>query len=56
MVRDPKRRAPLTEYLKLQGRFQTVLKDPEKLKGLQREIDEMWEWIALLEKGLAPRP
>jgi len=50
MYRNPQKRVPLVEYLKLQGRFQTVLKDPEKLKGLQEEIDDMWRWIEMLEK------
>ncbi|MFP3080690.1 MAG: 3-methyl-2-oxobutanoate dehydrogenase subunit beta [Acidilobus sp.] len=50
MYRNPQKRVPLVEYLKLQGRFQTVLKDPEKLKGLQEEIDDMWRWIEILEK------
>ncbi len=53
MYRDPKRRVPLEEYLKLQGRFQTVLKDPQKLEMLRAEIDEMWRWALLLEKGMA---
>ncbi len=47
--RDPKRRTPLIEYLKLQGRYRHILNDPNALKRIEEYIDEQWRWLNLLE-------
>ncbi len=36
----PKERKPVEEYFKLQGRFRHLLKMPEKIAEIQREVDE----------------
>ncbi|QXJ32357.1 3-methyl-2-oxobutanoate dehydrogenase subunit beta [Saccharolobus shibatae] len=45
---DKKNRKPVAEYLKLQGRFKQLTE--EEIKGIQEEIDEMWEEIKKLIK------
>jgi len=38
----PKEFKPVEEYLKPQGRFRHLLKNPEYVKELQRQVDEWW--------------
>jgi len=38
----PKKFKPVEEYLKMQGRFRHLLKNPEYVKKLQRDVDEWW--------------
>ncbi|AKA75115.1 3-methyl-2-oxobutanoate dehydrogenase subunit beta [Saccharolobus solfataricus] len=45
---EKKNRKPVAEYLKLQGRFKQLTE--EQIKGIQEEIDEMWEEIKRLIK------
>ncbi|CCC82406.1 2-oxoacid ferredoxin oxidoreductase, beta subunit [Thermoproteus tenax Kra 1] len=40
---DKKRRRPLTEYLKLQGRFANLTE--EQIAELEREVDRRWEFL-----------
>jgi|GEM_PF-7059566 pyruvate ferredoxin oxidoreductase beta subunit len=40
MSRKPKERKPVLEYLKAQGRFRHLLKQPEVLAQIQKDIDE----------------
>jgi len=42
-----KRRVPLEDYLKIQGRFKHLFKPENKwlLEKLKNDIDEMWNWI-----------
>jgi pyruvate/2-oxoacid:ferredoxin oxidoreductase beta subunit len=40
MSRKPKERKPVLEYLKAQGRFHHLLKQPEVLAQIQKDIDE----------------
>ncbi|RLF48791.1 MAG: pyruvate synthase subunit beta [Thermoplasmata archaeon] len=36
----PKKRKPVIEYLKLQGRFRHIINKPEIIEAIQREVDE----------------
>ncbi len=48
--RDPSRRKPIEEYLKLQGRFRNMT--PELIEGLKKDIEDEWQWVELmLEKS-----
>ena len=40
ITKMPKVRKPVEEYLKVQGRFRHILKNPELLEKIQREVDE----------------
>ncbi len=40
---DPKKRKPLIEYLKLQGRFKKITED--KIKEIEKYVEQNWEWI-----------
>ncbi len=44
--RDPSRRKPIEEYIKLQGRFKVAT--PELVEGLKHDIEEEWSWIELM--------
>jgi pyruvate ferredoxin oxidoreductase beta subunit len=47
---DKSKRKPITEYLRLQGRFHKLLNNPEALKELERYVDMLWDEIkALME-------
>ena len=41
---DKKKRKPVEEYLKLQGRFKDL--KGEDVKRIQEEVDQMWEDLA----------
>ena len=43
---DSKRRKPIEEYLKLQGRFRKIT--PEKVEEIRKYVDENWRWVKLL--------
>ncbi|MEB2792637.1 MAG: 3-methyl-2-oxobutanoate dehydrogenase subunit beta [Caldisphaeraceae archaeon] len=51
LYRRPEKKVPIMEYIKLQGRFASLAKDPEKIKVLEKEIERQWEWIEILEKA-----
>ncbi|MCD6383013.1 MAG: pyruvate ferredoxin oxidoreductase, partial [Thermoplasmata archaeon] len=36
----PKKRKPVIEYLKLQGRFRHIVKNPELVSEIQKMVDE----------------
>ncbi|MGC9166468.1 MAG: pyruvate synthase subunit PorB [Thermoplasmata archaeon] len=38
----PKQRKPVEEYFKPQGRFRHLFQDPEKIKEIQKMVDEWW--------------
>jgi len=40
LSRKPKERKPVLEYLKTQGRFRHLLKQPEVLAKIQKDVDE----------------
>jgi len=42
-----KRRIPLEDYLKIQGRFKHLFRPENKwlLEKLKKDIDEMWNWV-----------
>ncbi|BCS92643.1 Pyruvate synthase subunit PorB [Metallosphaera sp. J1] len=44
---DKKKRKPVTEYLKLQGRFANLTQ--EQIKEIQDEVDRMWDEFSKLE-------
>ncbi|MEB3780877.1 MAG: 3-methyl-2-oxobutanoate dehydrogenase subunit beta [Desulfurococcales archaeon] len=48
--KDPSKRAPIIEYLKPQGRYRHILNDPEALRRLEEYINEVWKWVAMMEK------
>ncbi len=48
---DKSKRKPLVEYLKLQGRFSHLLKNPEELRKLEEYVDAMWEEVMRLASG-----
>ncbi|MCE4617137.1 MAG: 3-methyl-2-oxobutanoate dehydrogenase subunit beta [Desulfurococcales archaeon] len=52
MYRKPEKRAPIEEYLKLQGRYKGA--GPEVVKELESYVNRLWEWIELLEKSMSP--
>jgi len=45
---DPRRRKPLEEYLKLQGRFSHL--KPEDVEFIRRKIENNWRFVLELEK------
>ena len=40
VTKKPKERKPVEEYLKLQGRFRHLMKQPDEIAKIQKEIDE----------------
>ncbi|MEB3816798.1 MAG: pyruvate synthase subunit beta [Desulfurococcales archaeon] len=52
--KDPAKRLPIIEYLKLQGRFRHILKKPDEIKKLEEYVDRLWYWIDALEKAFKP--
>jgi pyruvate ferredoxin oxidoreductase beta subunit len=52
--KDPSKRTPIIEYLKLQGRFRHILNKPEEIKKLEEYVDRLWYWIDALEKTFKP--
>ncbi len=40
---DPKKRKPIIEYIKLQGRFKKITED--KIKEIEKYVEQHWEWI-----------
>ncbi|MCE4620616.1 MAG: 3-methyl-2-oxobutanoate dehydrogenase subunit beta [Desulfurococcales archaeon] len=53
--KDPAKRVPITEYLKLQGRFRHLLNKPEEIKKIEEYIDSVWYMIDVLEKAFNPQ-
>ncbi|MEM2421180.1 MAG: pyruvate synthase subunit beta, partial [Acidilobaceae archaeon] len=45
---DKSKRKPLSEYLKMQGRFMHLT--DEDIRGIENKIDENWKLILELEK------
>ncbi len=41
--RDPEKRKPIEDYLKLQGRFRRI--SPEMIEGLNKDIDRQWKFL-----------
>ncbi|AFZ70326.1 2-oxoacid:ferredoxin oxidoreductase, beta subunit [Caldisphaera lagunensis DSM 15908] len=54
LYRRPEKRVPIIEYIKVQGRYANLMKDPEKIKKLEEEIERQWKWIDILEKSSNP--
>lgn len=52
--RDPSKRIPIIEYIKLQGRYKHILDKPHEIKRLEEYIDMIWKWIDLLERSSKP--
>ena len=52
--KDPSKRVPVIEYLKLQGRFRTIINKPDEIKKIEAYIDNLWRWIDILEKASKP--
>ncbi|MEB2836145.1 MAG: pyruvate synthase subunit PorB [Desulfurococcales archaeon] len=52
--KDPSKRTPIIEYLKLQGRFRHIIDKPEEIKKLEEYVDRLWYWIDALEKAFNP--
>lgn len=48
----PSRKRPVEEYFVLQGRFRHLLKKELRshVERFQREVDERWNWLMLMEK------
>ena len=53
--KDPSKRVPVIDYLKLQGRFKHLLNKPEEIKKIEEYIDRVWYMIDVLEKAFNPR-
>ena len=47
--KDPSKRTPIEEYLKLQGRFKQLLKDEAGLQMLRDDIQYEWDMLTRLE-------
>jgi len=47
--KDPAKRVPIIEYLKLQGRYKHLLNKPEEIKKIEEYIDSTWRLIEALE-------
>jgi pyruvate ferredoxin oxidoreductase beta subunit len=45
--RDPEKRVPIKEYLKLQGRFKGI--SPQQLEDLESDLQYEWDMLARLE-------
>jgi pyruvate ferredoxin oxidoreductase beta subunit len=52
--KDPSKRVPVIEYLKLQGRFRHILDKPEEIKKIEEYVERLWYWIDALEKAFRP--
>ena len=52
--KDPSKRVPVMEYLKIQGRFKHLLNRPEEIKKIEEYIERTWWWIKLLEASGKP--
>jgi len=52
--KDPSKRVPVIEYLKVQGRFKHILNKPEEIKKIEEYIERTWQWIDMLERSLKP--
>ncbi|MCE4625362.1 MAG: 3-methyl-2-oxobutanoate dehydrogenase subunit beta [Desulfurococcales archaeon] len=48
--KDPKKRKPVIEYLKLQGRYKHLLNKPDEVKKIEEYIENLWHLIDALEK------
>ncbi len=51
----PKQRKPIEEFLKVQGRFRHILKKPEAIAKVQKQVDEYWEWLLKMEDKTQPK-
>ncbi len=49
--KDPKKRKPVIEYLKLQGRYHHLLDKPEEIRKIELYIENTWQLIEALEKS-----
>ena len=49
----PKEKLPITEFLKVQGRFKHLNQDKNKhvIEEIQKEIDDKWEFLLKLEES-----
>ncbi|MEB3789411.1 MAG: pyruvate synthase subunit beta [Desulfurococcales archaeon] len=52
--KDPSKRKPIIEYLKLQGRYRHLLDKPEEIKKIEEYIENTWKLIETLEESFAP--
>ena len=48
--RDPEKRIPIIEYLKLQGRYKHILSNKDAIKRIEEYIQDLWDWIKLMEQ------
>lgn len=48
-LKDPSKRTPVEEYLKLQGRFKNLLVNPEVLKLFKQDIQDEWDMLSKFE-------
>jgi len=53
--KDPSKRVPVIEYLKLQGRYKHLLNQPDEIKEIEKYIEHQWNLIDLLEKAFNPQ-
>ncbi|MEB3805974.1 MAG: 3-methyl-2-oxobutanoate dehydrogenase subunit beta [Desulfurococcales archaeon] len=53
--KDPSKRVPVIEYLKLQGRFKHLLNKPEEIKKIEEYINSVWYMIDILENAFDPK-
>ena len=53
----PKQRKPITEWLKLQGRFKHLFKEKNKglLESIQKQVDDHWNYIEKLASCLGDK-
>ena len=52
--KDPSKRVPVVEYLKLQGRYKHLINKPEEIKKIEEYIESIWYMIDVLEKAFNP--
>ncbi len=53
--RDPAKRVPVIEYLKLQGRYKHLLDKPEEIARIEEYINQTWNLVEALENAFNPR-
>ena len=52
--KDPSKRLPVIEYLKIQGRYKHLLDKPEEIKRIEEYIEHQWNLIEILENAFNP--
>ena len=45
---QPKNKRPISDWLEIQGRFRHILKKPEIVEEIQKEVDERWKELLKL--------